>query len=93
MVAARRGSISMGMVLILISMYKATVDHDIHFNQLDKESKAGYNTRNIVPKNRITKGKSLETLINTAFWGILPFHFLLILFEGHFFLTYPSHVI
>ena len=30
----------MGLVLIPIGMYKATVDNDIHFNQLDKESKA-----------------------------------------------------
>lgn len=30
----------MGLVLILIGMYKATQDRDIHFNQLDKESKA-----------------------------------------------------
>lgn len=30
----------MGLVLIPIGMYKATQDQDIHFNQLDKESKA-----------------------------------------------------
>lgn len=30
----------MGLVLIPIGMYKATVDNDIHFNQLEKESKA-----------------------------------------------------
>lgn len=30
----------MGLVLIPIGMYKATQDNDIHFNQLDKESKA-----------------------------------------------------
>ena len=30
----------MGLVLILIGMYKATQDRDIHLNQLDKESKA-----------------------------------------------------
>lgn len=29
----------MGLVLIPVGMYKATVDNDIHFNQLDKESK------------------------------------------------------
>lgn len=40
MAAAHKGSISMGLVLIPIGMYKATVDNDIHFNQLDKESKA-----------------------------------------------------
>ena len=40
MAAAHKGSISMGLVLIPIGMYKATVDKDIHFNQLDKESKA-----------------------------------------------------
>lgn len=40
MAVAYKGSISMGLVLIPIGMYKATVDHDIHFNQLDKESKA-----------------------------------------------------
>lgn len=38
MVVAHEGSISMGLVLIPIGMYKAT--QDIHFNQLDKESKA-----------------------------------------------------
>lgn len=40
MTAAHKGSISMGLVLIPIAMYKATVDNDIHFNQLDKESRA-----------------------------------------------------
>lgn len=40
MVVAHKGSISMGLVLIPIGMYKATQDNDIHFNQLDKESKA-----------------------------------------------------
>lgn len=30
----------MGLVLIQIGMYKATVDNDIHFNQLEKESNA-----------------------------------------------------
>lgn len=40
MEVAHKGSISMGLVLIPIGMYKATVDNDIHFNQLEKESKA-----------------------------------------------------
>ena len=40
MAVTHKGSISMGLVLIPIGMYKATVDNDIHFNQLDKESKA-----------------------------------------------------
>lgn len=40
MAVAHKGSISMGLVLIPISMYKTTTDNDIHFNQLDKESKA-----------------------------------------------------
>ncbi len=40
MAVAHKGSISMGLVLIPIGLYKATVDNDIHFNQLDKESKA-----------------------------------------------------
>ncbi|MBQ8814791.1 MAG: Ku protein [Lachnospiraceae bacterium] len=40
MAVAHKGSISMGMVLIPIGLYKTTVDNDIHFNQLDKESKA-----------------------------------------------------
>ena len=40
MAVAHKGSISMGLVLIPIGMYKATVDNDIHFNQLEKESKA-----------------------------------------------------
>lgn len=40
MAVAHKGSISMGLVLIPIGMYKATIDNDIHFNQLDKESKA-----------------------------------------------------
>lgn len=38
--AAHKGSISMGMVLIPVGLYKTTVDNDIYFNQLDKESKA-----------------------------------------------------
>lgn len=40
MAVAHKGSISMGLVLIPIGMYRTTVDHDIHFNQLDRESKA-----------------------------------------------------
>ena len=40
MAAAHKGSISMSMVLIPIGLYKTTVDNDIHFNQLEKESKA-----------------------------------------------------
>lgn len=40
MAVAHKGSISMGLVLIPIGMYKATQDNAIHFNQLDKESKA-----------------------------------------------------
>ena len=39
MAVAHKGSISMGMVLIPIGLYKTTVDNDIHFNQLEKESK------------------------------------------------------
>ncbi|MDF2587142.1 MAG: Ku protein [Anaerocolumna sp.] len=37
---AHKGSISMGLVLIPIGMYRTTTDNDIHFNQLEKESKA-----------------------------------------------------
>lgn len=40
MAVAHKGSISMGLVLIPIGMYKTSQDNDIHFNQLDKESKA-----------------------------------------------------
>ena len=40
MAVAHKGSISMGMVLIPIGLYKTTVDNDIHVNQLEKESKA-----------------------------------------------------
>ena len=40
MAVAHKGSISMGMVLIPVGLYKTTVDNDIHFNQLDRESKA-----------------------------------------------------
>lgn len=40
MAVAHKGSISMGLVLIPIGMYKTTTDNDIHFNQLDKESKS-----------------------------------------------------
>lgn len=40
MAVAHKGSISMGLVLIPIGLYKTTVDNDIHFNQLEKESKA-----------------------------------------------------
>lgn len=39
MAVVHKGSISMGMVLIPIGLYKTTVDNDIHFNQLEKESK------------------------------------------------------
>ena len=51
MAVAHKGSISMGLVLIPIGMYKATVDNDIHFNQLDKESKARiqYNSNQSLP--------------------------------------------
>lgn len=40
MAVAHRGSISMSLVLIPISLHRTTRDNDIHFNQLDKESKA-----------------------------------------------------
>ena len=40
MAVAHKGSISMGLVLIPVDLYKTTVDNDIHFNQLEKESKA-----------------------------------------------------
>lgn len=40
MAVAHKGSISMGLVLIPIGLYKTTVDNDIHFNQLEKESKS-----------------------------------------------------
>lgn len=40
MAVAHKGSISMGMVLIPVGLYKTTVNNDIHFNQLEKESKA-----------------------------------------------------
>lgn len=40
MAVAHKGSISMGLVLIPIGLYKTTTDNDIHFNQLDKESKS-----------------------------------------------------
>lgn len=39
MAVAHKGSISMGLVLIPVGLYKTTVDNDIHFNQLCKESK------------------------------------------------------
>lgn len=32
MAVAHKGSISMGLVLIPVGMYKATIDNDIHFN-------------------------------------------------------------
>ena len=47
MAVAHKGSISMGLVLIPIGMYKATVDNDIHFNQLDRRAKPGLNIRSI----------------------------------------------
>lgn len=40
MAVAHKGNISMGLVFIPIGLYKSTVDNDIHFYQLDKESKA-----------------------------------------------------
>ncbi|BCN30887.1 non-homologous end joining protein Ku [Anaeromicropila herbilytica] len=40
MAVTHKGSISMGLVLIPIGLYKTTTDNDIHFNQLEKESKA-----------------------------------------------------
>lgn len=40
MAVAHKGSISMGLVLIPVGMYKTTQDNDIHFSQLEKESKA-----------------------------------------------------
>lgn len=38
MAVAHKGSISMGLVLIPVGLYKTTVDNDIHFNQLCRES-------------------------------------------------------
>ena len=46
MAVAHKGSISMGLVLIPVGLYKTTVDNDIHFNQLDKESKARIRYKN-----------------------------------------------
>ncbi len=40
MAVAHKGSISMSLVLIPVGLHKTTVDNDIHFNQLDKESGA-----------------------------------------------------
>jgi len=48
MAVAHKGSISMGLVLIPIGMYKATADNDIHFNQLEKKVKHGSSTKSIV---------------------------------------------
>lgn len=39
MAVAHKGSISMGLVLIPVGLYKTTTDNDIHFNQLCKDSK------------------------------------------------------
>lgn len=39
MAVAHKSSISMGLVLIPVGLYKTTVDNDIHFNQLCRESK------------------------------------------------------
>ena len=39
MAVAHKGSISMGLVLIPVGLYKTTIDNDIHFNQLCKDSK------------------------------------------------------
>ena len=33
MAVAHKGSISMGLVLIPVGLYKTTIDNDIHFNQ------------------------------------------------------------
>lgn len=38
MAVAHKGSISMGLVLIPVGLYKTTTDNDIHFNQLCKDS-------------------------------------------------------
>ena len=46
MAVAHKGSISMGLVLIPVGLYKTTVDNDIHFNQLDRESKARIRYKN-----------------------------------------------
>lgn len=40
MAVSHKGSISMGLVLIPVALYKTSTDNDIHFNQLEKESKA-----------------------------------------------------
>lgn len=40
MAVAHKGSIAISMLLIPSGLYKTTVDNDIHFNQLDKESGA-----------------------------------------------------
>ena len=37
MAVAHKGSISMGLVLIPVGLYKTTLDNDIHFNQLCRE--------------------------------------------------------
>lgn len=40
MAVAHKGSISMDIILIPVGLYRTTVDNSIHFNQLEKESKA-----------------------------------------------------
>lgn len=47
MAVAHKGSISMGLVLIPIGMYRTSRDNDIHFNQLEKEAKKELNIKNI----------------------------------------------
>lgn len=41
MAVAHKGSISMGMVLIPIGLYKTTVDNDIHLINWKKKAKRG----------------------------------------------------
>ena len=46
MAVAHKGSISMGLVLIPVGLYKTTVDNDIHFNQLIRRARHASDIRN-----------------------------------------------
>lgn len=80
MAVAHKGSISMGMVLIPVGLYKTTVDNDIHFNQLEKESKARIKYKKYcshcgkeVKAEDIIKGyEDTEDMVDCLENGIIP---------------------
>ena len=81
MAVSHRGAISFGMVHILVGLYTATQDNDIHFNQLCKEdgSRVKYKyvtlTDDDFEKAKSEKDKAIHILHFTDLQNIRPIYY------------------